>query len=101
MNAIRNRVSELSKKRSDILDEIEIIQKNCPHHTSVYSAHGSTGNWDRDDSYWFLFYCYDCQKRWSTDQSVGPKGSMKVKEIDYGEKPEVIELKIRIEEIKR
>ena len=101
MNRIRKMISLFEWQKAEIDKEIKAVQENCPHKTSVYSAHGSTDNWDRDDSYWFMFYCYDCGKRWSTDQSVRPKGPMKVDKIDYDEQPEVIELKMRIEEIKR
>ena len=97
---IRQRAKELDERRERLRLDTQALQKECPHETSVYSAHGSTGNCDRDDSYWFCFYCYDCQKRWTTDQSVRPVGPLKVKEIDYAAKPEIIELQMKIERLK-
>jgi transposase-like protein len=49
--------------------KLEDIQKTCPHYDSEYRNHGSTGNWDRDDSYWRNYECHDCGKKWQTDQS--------------------------------
>jgi len=98
---IRTEINELNRQKDDIASKIKSIQEQCPHKTSVYSAHGSTGNWDKDDYYWYSFYCYDCQKQWSHEQSEGRGKSLRVDKINYDEKPEIIELKIKIEEIKR
>ena len=40
----------------------------CPHHRLIYSGHGSSDNWDRDDSYWYKFRCLDCDYRYRTEQ---------------------------------
>lgn len=100
MANIRERVEALSTQVADINEEIGFIQDECPHETSVYSAHGSTGNWDRDDSFWYDHYCYDCRKRWTTDQARGNESALKVERICYNKKPEIVELEIKIESIR-
>lgn len=97
MNEIREEVDALIVSRDAINRGIASIQDVCPHAISVYSAHGSTGNWDRDDSFWYNHYCYDCRKRWTTDQKYENKSALKVDTIDYDKKPEIIELELKIE----
>ena len=44
------------------------LQETCSHPNAIGKKGGSTGNWDRDDSYWINYNCPDCEKRWMTDQ---------------------------------
>lgn len=98
---IREAVESLRNEVNITLESIRALQEQCNHKTSVYSCHGSTGNWDRDDSYWYMHYCYDCQKRWSIDQKYKPQASLRVKEIDYNSDPKVVELEIQISELEK
>lgn len=97
---IREEMDQLFRFRDDILVDIKKQQEICPHETSVCKAEGSTGNWDRDDSYWFVFYCYDCRKRWSHDQKLGHGKSIRVDNIEYDKNPEIVELEIKIASMK-
>lgn len=98
--SVRKEVTMLTDQVGRIQDTIKKIQEECPHETSVYSPQGSSGNWDRDDSYWYNHYCYDCRKRWTTEQGRGNESNMKVCEIDYNKKPEIIELELKIESMR-
>lgn len=89
----------LSDQIKRIQNTILKIQDDCLHELSVYSMHGNTGNWDRDDSFWYEHYCYDCRKRWTTDQSWGNESTLKVDKIDYEKKPEIVELELKIKEL--
>jgi hypothetical protein len=60
--AIEAKLKEYNKKLDD-------LQKSCPHYRSWYENKGSTGSWDRDDSFWRNYECEYCGKRWTTDQS--------------------------------
>jgi hypothetical protein len=93
---VRKEINSLRVQEQAINNRIKAIQKDCPHKLCVHEAHGSSGSWDRDDSYWFNFYCYDCQKRWSHDQSLGSDKSMRVRKIDYDKNPRIIELEMEI-----
>lgn len=97
MTDIRSVVDSLFDEKKHIQTKIENIQGGCPHVTSVYSAHGSSGNWDDPEGYyWYQFHCYDCRKGWSGEQKNGYGKAMKVDKIDPNENPEVVELQIRI-----
>lgn len=93
---VRSQIETLLDRQTRIKNEIENLQKECQHEVSVFSAHGSSGHWDRDDSYWYEHYCYDCKKRWTTDQGRGNEGKMKVDSIDYKKSPQVVELELKI-----
>jgi hypothetical protein len=98
---IRKLTDKLFRQAEEIRTEITKVQLECQHVTSVYEAGGSTGNWDREDSYWYVFYCYDCRKRWSHDQDKGrPGNALKVDKIDYTASAEVIEFKRGIAQLK-
>lgn len=59
-------VKQINKEKS----KLKKFQNSCPHYDSTYKNEGSTGSWDRDDSFWRVWECNDCGKRWTTDQSV-------------------------------
>lgn len=50
--------------------KLEEVQNTCPHYRCFYENKGSTGSWDRDDSFWRNYECLDCGKVWTTDQSI-------------------------------
>lgn len=66
---IAKKVTRRKNRIRQLQSEIAQIQENCPHQNLLYSFGGSTGSWDREDSFWIDFYCKDCEKRWQTDQS--------------------------------
>lgn len=66
---MKKKVAAAEKKIELAEKALEKIQKSCPHYDSVYRNKGSTGNWDRDDSFWREYECFDCGKKWTTDQS--------------------------------
>jgi hypothetical protein len=61
--AIEAKLKEYNKKLDD-------LQKSCPHYRSWYENKGSTGSWDRDDSFWRNYECEDCGRVWTTDQGI-------------------------------
>ena len=66
---IKIKIKALNDAKSKLGDEIKEIQDSCPHINLKYTRGGSSGNWDREDSYWFNFKCNDCGKKWTTEQS--------------------------------
>ena len=100
-NKFRTRAAIIKRKMQELNEVLTELQANCPHNTSVYQACGSTGNWDREVSYWYDMLCYDCGKRWSHDQDRQPSAVLAVKKIIYEESPEVIEAQIHLEQVKK
>ena len=49
-------------------DELTDLQDKCPHHTLRYRGCGTSGGWDYEGSYWYDWFCPDCDKRWRTEQ---------------------------------
>jgi predicted RNA-binding Zn-ribbon protein involved in translation (DUF1610 family) len=45
--------------------EIKALQLTCNHAFATKKHCGSTGNYDRDDSYWTEFKCPECGKNWT------------------------------------
>lgn len=93
---IRDDVQRLLSIVRNAEETIRQLQEKCQHATSVYSMHGSTGHWDRDDSYWYQHYCYDCTKRWTTEQKTSLQSTLRVEEIDYAASAREIELQIEL-----
>jgi hypothetical protein len=91
----------LTEVIEDAQVQVRNLQNTCPHETSVYSARGSTGNWDWDDSYWYEHHCYDCGKRWTTEQKPEFRSRLEVKTVDYSASPREIELLIELEAERR
>lgn len=60
--AIENKIKQWDARLNE-------LQKSCPHYHCYYEDKGSTGNWDRDDSFWRNYECMDCGRAWTTDQS--------------------------------
>ena len=73
IEAVLKKRKQIESKISEYEKKLEQLQNNCPHHSLEYKNCGSTGSWDRDDSYWTEWYCPDCDKRWTTDQSYAIK----------------------------
>jgi transposase-like protein len=69
VQAVLKKRIQIEKKIKEYEHRLEQLQKECPHHNLEYKNEGSTGSWDRDDSYWTNWFCPDCDKRWTTDQS--------------------------------
>lgn len=46
------------------------LQQTCPHPLIArdHKNEGSSGNWDRSDSYWTRHHCTICDLRWHTNQ---------------------------------
>lgn len=101
MVKLRTQINKLFDKKDQLDIQIKQLQETCPHKVSVYQAKGSGGGWDRDPSYWYDFYCYDCRKHWTTEQEYKIYGSsLKVDEIDIEENPEKIELLFKMRDLK-
>jgi hypothetical protein len=84
---IREHLSEEDKWVQSKMAALHIELKNaqrgikeqqglCSHPliSRVIKNEGSSGNWDRDDSYWTSHRCEICDLRWSTDQSWNSTG---------------------------
>lgn len=66
---IRRKVKSLNDKIAKAEKELEAFKKKCPHLTLTYKNEGSTGGWDRDDSYWRNWHCHDCGLHWTSQQT--------------------------------
>lgn len=68
-DAIIKRRQAIEEKIEQWENRLSELQKSCPHYHSFYEDKGSSGHWDREDSYWRDYECMDCGKTWTTDQS--------------------------------
>jgi hypothetical protein len=65
-------ISDLRKQISSLNEQILDIQNECSHPISClkFKYEADTGNWcSADDSYWTVYTCSLCEKRWSEDGS--------------------------------
>lgn len=59
----------IETKQDELRAELQDLQCKCTHQGNLtYKFCGSSGNWDRDDSYWIEWRCHDCGKRWTASQ---------------------------------
>jgi len=100
MNDIRETMIDLVAREKQNAEYRKQLQSECTHETSVYKCEGSSGDWDRDPSYWYTQYCYDCQRRWAKDQDGKPDTKLKVHHIDYNMSPEKAEMLIKLSKMK-
>lgn len=61
--------------------KIKEIQRECSHPLAALETknEGSSGNWDRKDSYWTNHHCTLCDRQWATGQDwnrTGDKNGM-------------------------
>ncbi len=62
-------IKMLKEQIRELHTAIELLQTNCKHPDLEKVAKSNTGNWcKQDDYYWFEFYCPTCTKRWTTPQ---------------------------------
>lgn len=66
---IKSKLEKIKNKEIDLQKKRKIIQELCPHVNLTYENFGSSGSWDREDSYWRFWSCKDCGERWRSDQS--------------------------------
>lgn len=72
----RIRVKGIQELHKEITHNLEVyntalrnLQSICEHPNATKKGESDTGNWDRSqDSYWWIFNCPDCGKRWTEDQ---------------------------------
>ena len=69
-NKIIKKFTRLKDKEAKLSEEFEALKEICPHPYLRYRNCGSSGNWDRDDSYWREWYCPTCTKRFRTSQDM-------------------------------
>lgn len=87
----------LYTKKQNIEKAIEELQNTCQHEALLYKADGCTGGWDYEGSAWYDFHCFDCNKRWRTDQNTQPpENAIKVKEIKANWSYEYVEALIKL-----
>lgn len=67
---IRKKRRELDEQATKVHLARTALMEECPHVNSTYEARGSSGNWDRDDNYWYNWECADCGKHWTTEQGM-------------------------------
>lgn len=66
---IANTRKRIERDQKKLSDELKELQEKCTHQGNLtYKYNGSSGNWDRNDSYWIEWHCKDCGKRWNTSQ---------------------------------
>lgn len=61
-------IKRLEKQIDDLQARIDEIQESCNHQHIIYQCRGNSGNWDRDDSYWYEIICLDCMARYTKPQ---------------------------------
>jgi transposase-like protein len=66
--SIRSLVVKLEKEVAKAQKKLDDFRNKCSHPTLTYKNEGDTGSWDRNDSYWRVWKCHDCGKRWVTEQ---------------------------------
>ena len=68
MNIVEELKSEIKAKQK----RIKSIQDSCSHPKEcITKKHsGSTGNYDKQDSYWTNFHCSLCDKSWRMEGSL-------------------------------
>lgn len=65
----RKRINILNKV-NELTNQLAELQSVCNHPDVTKKFGGDTGNYDPNaDLYWIDWYCPDCTKRWTTDQS--------------------------------
>lgn len=62
--------------------EIADLRAACPHVHLVYEAGGSSGGWDREDNYWYIWKCLDCGHTWETPQSGHYSETRKARKVE-------------------
>lgn len=67
--SMQKKIAKAEDQIEKAYSKLHELQESCPHYDSVYKNRGSTGSWDRDDSFWREYECFDCGKKWQTDQS--------------------------------
>lgn len=67
-NQIKRRVGTLQKQIAAAQAKIEAIQETCPHVNALHKNRANTGNYYDESTYWTEHHCYDCDRRWTTDQ---------------------------------
>jgi hypothetical protein len=67
---MRNIIQEIRNKIDDLYLQLKLIQEQCSHPEAarLKENKGSTGGWDRDESYWTEHHCFLCDKKWTTPQ---------------------------------
>lgn len=65
---VQKQRQKIEKKIEEYELRLEQLQKDCPHTNATQKYGSSTGNWDRQDTYWIVHKCPDCDKRWTTPQ---------------------------------
>lgn len=66
---ITTKVKRINAKLEKLELELEKIQnEECTHPNVVKVNNGSTGNYDREDSFWRECTCPDCDKFWTEEQ---------------------------------
>jgi hypothetical protein len=66
---IKRKCDTIKRKGDKLFAEVQKIQAECPHEELTGENHGDTGNWSSsDDSYWTVYVCPSCGKRWQEDQ---------------------------------
>lgn len=63
-------IHDLKNQIKVIQDKINSIQESCNHPKEclIKLGRGNTGNYDRDDIYWYECHCQLCDKKWHEDQ---------------------------------
>ena len=65
---VKRRVATLQRQIESARAKLEAVQEICPHVNALHKNRADTGNYDGVDTYWTEHHCYDCDRRWTTDQ---------------------------------
>lgn len=73
-NQIKRRAATLNRQIENARLKLDELQAACPHVNATHTNRANTGNYDpHSDSYWTEHHCYDCGRRWTTDQDWNRK----------------------------
>jgi hypothetical protein len=66
---ISTKYKRIRKKIDDAYAALTALQAECTHPNASKEYKGSTGNWcKQDDYYWIDYKCPECDKHWTTPQ---------------------------------
>jgi hypothetical protein len=70
MRTIREKRKALELIARNAHDALAVLQSQCEHKGDLtYQYQGGGSGWDKSsDDYWMDWHCYECGKRWTTDQ---------------------------------
>ncbi len=84
---INTQIQRLKRTIVNAQAKIKQLQDSCSHIGLEGKYEANTGNWCKeDDSYWVVFSCPVCEKRWTEDQAMLQSGSVSNQGFKFSKK---------------